>query len=221
MTHRSNRIWGKIMIYAGVLTLLISAGLLAYNIWNENRAADSTARVVPLLLKQIDDYKKDNDSGAGSPVAAQAEDDLPSDQTQDDNYDPDNTPLSALLDGERYIGILSIPVLSLELPINYTWDYNRLKITPCRYAGGINDSLVIAGHNYKNHFNPLNKLRKGDSVMLTDMAGVEHFYIVEKIETMGATDIDGMLDSSYDLTLFTCNYSGMARVAVRCVTHNP
>ena len=221
MTHRSNRILGKIMICAGVLTLLISAGLLAYNIWNENRAAESTARVVPLLLKHIDEHKKSNDPGADSPVAGQAEDGLPSEQTQDDYYDPENTLLSAPIGGERYIGILSIPVLSLELPINNNWDYNKLRKTPCRYAGGINDSLVIAGHNYKNHFNPLNKLRKGDSVMLTDMAGVEHFYIVEKTETMSATDIDGMLDSSYDLTLFTCNYSGMARVAVRCVRHNP
>ena len=222
MTHRSNRLWGKVLICAGVLVLLVSAGLLAYNIWDNNRAAESTARVTRLLFEQIEVNKKNRDPGTDSPVVGESEDDLSSEQPQDDNNnDTEDTSVSASLDGERYIGILSIPALSLELPINYSWDYNKLKKTPCRYAGGINDSLVIAGHNYRNHFNPLTRLRKGDSVKLTDMAGVEHFYIVEKIETMSATDIGGMLDSSYDLTLFTCNYSGMARVAVRCVRHNP
>ena len=222
MTRRFDRFWGKIMISAGVLVLLVSAGLLAYNIWDNNRAAESTARVTRLLFEQIEISGKNHDSGLDSPTAGQSEEDLPPEQTQDDNFlDSANTPVSALFDGERYIGILSIPSLSLELPVNYNWDYNKLKKTPCRYAGGINDSLVIAGHNYRNHFNPLTRLRIGDSVMLTDMAGVEHLYKVEKIETMSATDIAGMLDRSYDLTLFTCNYSGMARVAIRCVRHNP
>ena len=222
MIHRSDRIWGKIMICAGVLILLVSAGLLAYNIWDNNRVAGSTARVTRLLFEQIEVNKKNHDPGADPVDDVQAEDGLPLEQSQDDdNHDTENKPILVELDGEKYIGILSIPALSLELPINYSWDYNKLKKTPCRYAGGINDSLVIAGHNYRNHFNPLTRLRNGDSVKLTDMAGVEHFYIVEKTETMSATDISGMLDNSYDLTLFTCNYSGMARVAVRCVRHNP
>jgi len=222
MVRRSDRIWGKVMICAGVLTILISAGLLAYNILSENRAAESTARVTRLLLEHIEDYKKNHDPGIDPSSYGHADDDLQSEHLQDDNnYDPENTALFLEPNGERYIGLLSIPVLSMELPINYSLDNNKLKDTPCRYAGGINDSLVIAGHNYRNHFSPLAKLRKGDLVKLTDVAGVEHMYIVEKTETVSATDISGMLDSSYDLTMFTCNYSGMARVAVRCVKHNP
>ena len=31
-----------------------------------------------------------------------------------------------------------------------------------------------------------------------------------------ATDIEGMVHSGYDLSLFTCNYGGKARVTVRC-----
>ena len=30
------------------------------------------------------------------------------------------------------------------------------------------------------------------------------------------SDIDGMVNSGYDLSLFTCNYGGKARVTVRC-----
>jgi len=111
--------------------------------------------------------------------------------------------------------------LSLELPVNDSLSENRLKETPCRYAGAIDDSLVIAGHNYSKHFGSLSKLVKGDIVTLTDAAGVDNLYMVEKIETVNATDIDVMLDDSFGLTLFTCNYSGRARVAVRCVKHDP
>jgi len=209
MKRKSDYIWGKIMIYTGVLVLLISAGILAYNIWDENRAADSTARINQIMTEHIENNIKNRDS---------IEDPLYTDP--EDNNDSDNTPLFIEINGERYIGILNIPVLSLELPVNYILSDRRLKETPCRYAGDINTSLVIAGHNYRRHFSPLAKLRNGDSVTLTDAGGVNHSYTVDKIVTMNATDIEIMLDSSYELTLFTCNFSGMARVAVRCVKNN-
>jgi len=199
MKHR----WGKFLIYAGALALLISAGIIAYNIWEETRAADSAARVTQIMFEQIEDHKGNHDSGI-EPLSAGSAD------------DSENTPLYIEINGEKYIGILSIPALSLELPVNNSLCDNRLKETPCRYAGGINDSLVIAAHNYRNHFGSLANLVEGDLVTITDAAGVDHPYIVEKVVTMSATAIDVMLDDSYELTLFTCNYSGRARVAVRC-----
>ena len=42
------------------------------------------------------------------------------------------------------------------------------------------------------------------------------FYEVREIYTVAATDIEGMINSGYDLSLFTCNYGGKARVTVRC-----
>ena len=219
MKPRTSYIWGKVLIYAGVLALLMSAGILAYNIRNETRAAKSAARVTQIFFERIEDNKSQN------PVdplhSGQTGDDLPLNQTEDDNNNLENTDLFIEIDGERYIGILSIPVLSLELPINISLNESRLNETPCRYVGNISDSLVIAGHNYRKHFSSLSKLELGDLVILMDAAGVNHLYIVEKLETINATDIDAMLDGSYGLTLFTCNYSGMARVAVRCVKYNP
>ena len=216
----SGYLWGKILIYAGVLALLVSAGILTYSIWDNIRAADSAARLTQLLSMQIRENKRNHDPGNDPLYTGQAEDYSQNEQTQGDN-DPENRPQFIVIDGERYIGLLSIPVFSLELPVNYSCDETRLKETPCRYAGSTNDSLVIAGHNYRKHFGSLSKLVKGDLVTLTDAAGVDHLYIVEKTETVQATDIDVMLDSSYGLTLFTCNYSGRARVAVRCIKHTP
>jgi len=216
MKQKSDYRWGKILICAGALALLVSAGILAYNIWDENRAADSAARLTRILFQQIEENRISEVTGADTPDTGRSEDDLLSELTQDDN-DSESTSVFIEIDGERFIGILSIPALTLDLPVNDNLNEIRLKETPCRYAGAIKNSLVIAGHNYRKHFGSLSKLVKGDLVTLTDAAGADHLYMVEKIETVNATDIAVMLDDSYGLTLFTCNYSGRARVAVRCV----
>ena len=222
MKRKSDFFWGKLSIYAGVLALLISAGIYVYNIWDETRAADTTARVTQILFEQIEDNKKSYDPGTTPLFTGKAEDEIPLEQPEDHiDFVSVNAPLFIELNGEKYIGILSIPALLLELPINNHWNESKLKNTPCRYAGDLNASLVIAGHNYKNHFGSLSKLVKGDTVTLTDAVGAKYLYVVEKVVPVAATDIDAMLDGSYGLTLFTCNYSGMARVAVRCARQNP
>ena len=36
------------------------------------------------------------------------------------------------IDGYDYIGYVEAPVLGLKLPVMAEWDYDRLKIAPCR-----------------------------------------------------------------------------------------
>ena len=213
-------LWGKILICTGALALLASAAILTYNIWDNIRAAGSAARLTKLLSLQIEENRSNAVTETDAPDAVQSEGGLPPGSPEDDN-EPADIPQFIEIDGERFIGILSIPAFQLDLPVNDSIDEARLKETPCRYAGTINNSLVIAGHNYRKHFNPISKLEKGASVILTDAAGVTHLYKVEKTETVNATDITLMLDNSYDLTLFTCNYTGRARVAVRCLLQTP
>ena len=120
------------------------------------------------------------------------------------------------IDGNEYIGYLTIPALGLELPVMAELDSARLETAPCRYYGTPNDNLVIAGHNYSRHFGRLHDLRIEDPIMLTDTAGGKHLYRVCEIEILAGTAITQMLDSGYDLTLFTCTYGGRDRIAVRC-----
>jgi sortase A len=45
---------------------------------------------------------------------------------------------------ESYIGVIQIPSLNLELPVNSEWSYPKLKHSPCRYAGSyLDDTLVM------------------------------------------------------------------------------
>lgn len=123
--------------------------------------------------------------------------------------------------GTRYFGVLDIPKLNLELPIQSEWSYPKLKKSPCVYTGSIQDGgLVILAHNYRKHFGKINTLSIGDVVTLTDATGRKYEYLVEEIFEMEATAVEEMSNSKYDLTLFTCTYGGKARVTVRCVLQN-
>ncbi len=76
------------------------------------------------------------------------------------------------IDGNYYIGVLTIPSLDLSLPVMEDWDDEKLKISPCRYAGSLyQKNLVIAGHNYQRHFNGIEPCRseaRSNSTMRTE-----------------------------------------------------
>lgn len=122
-----------------------------------------------------------------------------------------------LLNGYRYIGVLDVDSLELSLPVMDRWDYERLKVSPCRFAGNVyQDNLVICAHNYAHHFTPLKYVPIGTEVKFTDMEGNTFRYAVSSFETIGPNDVEGMVNGDWDLTLFTCNTSGQTRCAIRC-----
>ena len=135
---------------------------------------------------------------------------------------PSTTPLDpqmpvVMLDGYEYVGYVEIPVLGLKLPVMSEWDYNRLKLAPCRQFGSSRtDDLVIAAHNYESHFGHLKDLSVGEPVTFTDMEGIVNTYCVEKIETLNPNEVDAVQNSGYDLVLYTCTKSGKTRVTVFC-----
>lgn len=119
-----------------------------------------------------------------------------------------------------YAGVITIPDLSLELPVIDQWSYARLKVAPCRQSGAAADGdLVIAAHNYKSHFGYLDRLEPGASVIFTDMEGTVYRYAVEGIRQLApedAEDVSSVFSSEYPLVLYTCTPGGKARVAVFC-----
>lgn len=169
---------------------------LSLFLWNQNedrQAGASAESILPEVIAQI--------GPAGGDGA--------------DPYDPAMT--EKIIDGYAYIGYLTLPSLDLELPVMAEWDYSRLQTAPCRYAGSAKtDDLVIAAHNYSSHFGQIQNLSPGDSVIFTDMDGMVSHYTVEGLELLKPADVAEMTAGDYDLTLFTCNYSGQSRVTVRC-----
>lgn len=69
---------------------------------------------------------------------------------------------------------------------------------------------------YDTHFGKLRELSKGETVIFTDMEGIVSTYCVEKLETLNPDAVDTVLNSGYDLVLYTCTKGGRTRVIVFC-----
>lgn len=187
---------GTFWIVVGVLLIIAACSLAGYNIYDEARAESVRDSVLSELITKtsVDEYLLD--------VQKYPELEMPTEKVQ----------------GNEYVGLLEIPSLGLQLPILSDWSYEGLKVAPCRYEGSAyQGNMVVAAHNYECHFGSIKSLLQGDEVIFTDMDGNRFAYEVVEMEVLEPTAIEEMVNGDWDLTLFTCNYSGQARVTVRCV----
>ena len=115
--------------------------------------------------------------------------------------------------GQNYIGYLTIDSLGLELPVLSQWSYQGLRMAPCRQCGTLDgNDLVIAAHNYPQHFGNLHSLPLGASIRFTDMNGITTDFSVGTVEKVEPNAEDYVLNSSWDLVLYTCTVGGEMRV---------
>lgn len=178
---------GWVCMALGVLCILSAALLALHNRRQAENAAAAAQRTLTRMAETIVSDRQEADDDGGIQV-----------------------------EGERYLGFLSLPAIGVELPVRMEWDMEGLKTAPARYAGSLEGGLVIGAHNYAAHFGGLSRLRQGDAVYLTDGAGALHCYTVERIETLAPESVAEMTDSGWEMTLFTCTYGGQNRVTVRC-----
>ena len=121
------------------------------------------------------------------------------------------------IDGYEYIGYLDMPSLDVKLPVMNTYSEKNLDIAPCRFYGSLQtDDLVIAGHNFRGGFNKLSNIQKGDKLSFTNMDGDVFVYVVKDTEMLDPDQVTDMVQSSWDLSLYTCNYTATQRFTVRC-----
>lgn len=187
---------GTICMILGTVLILAALSLFLWNRREAEQAGEAAADILPQVVEQI------------AETAAEA-------PAPPDPFNPTMT--EAEIDGYLYIGYLSIPALGLELPVMSEWDYNRLNIAPCRYSGSTKtDDLVIAAHNFAQHFGGLSGLTGGEQVIFVDMDNVVSTYTVVAVEILAPTAVEEMTNGEYDLSLYTCTYGGRSRVTVRC-----
>lgn len=200
---RSNKHrFGNICISVGMVLIFGAIGLGMWNLKENYRARMDSERILQELAPIIT-------QNGTEPVHSEETEELV-DLT---DYE---MPVKEI-NGERYIGVLVVPDLELEVPIQDGWDSGKLQVSPCRYSGeAITRNLVICAHNYSTHFGRLKELNKGADVHLVTMKGNVLNYKVELVETLMPTDVAAMKESPYDLTLFTCTIGGATRVTVRC-----
>ena len=169
-------------VILGVFCLIVSVGFVLFNHLEDKKAQEASQVVLHSAQYAIEETDQ---SGP---------------KAETEELTPEMSAIS--VDGYDCIGILSIPVLELELPIFTGWSYEKLKIAPCHYYGSyISGDFVIAGHNYKAHFGRLSELQPQDLIIFTDAEGTIHQYEVFLLETLTANATKEMISSGFDLSL--------------------
>jgi len=194
---------------------------------SDSKKTDKTENTNSIPMDQIEDEHEEAESFDENKSEEESSNENISDESdsepiRDENIDVLSPQMMTTpINGYDCVGILSIPVLELELPVLTDWSYEKLKISPCLYYGSCYEKdFVIAGHNYRSHFGKLGLLQPNDLVLFTDMYGKVHAYEVVLIETLPANATKEMLTSGFDLSLYTCTMSGTSRTTVRCITKN-
>lgn len=175
------------------LTLVVLAGsLFAYNRITDYRAGEKAKDIFSAVVESRDNGAFSTDSNGERIIT---------------------------IDGMKCIGTIEIPSLEIELPVQSEWSKPNLKLSPCRYSGSLLEgSLIICGHNYENHFGKLKYIENGETVLITDATGTQYKYLVSSVVLLGGDDVEEMKNNDgWDMTLFTCDYSGRNRIAVRCI----
>ncbi len=216
---------GVIFVITGAVLILSALSLCIYN----RREAEAAGREAAILLTELQTLMEQavpeepiEPLETTVPAEPVPEETVPEETAKPPEELPEPVPKTpeeklGRLNAEDYIGILTFPTLKLTLPVLSDWDYERLKIAPCRQFGTVGtDDLVVAGHNYTTHFGNLKRLKKGDTVELMTMEKETIVYTVQKIETVGAAEVEKVRDSGYALVLYTCTLEGTTRVVVYC-----
>ena len=216
----------KILTATGTMLILSALFLCVYNIKQSSEAFEQSQEV----LTELKDIIPEPESSSSDEPYEEIETPYQEDYTNpaDDlfaPYEPEPTkeqPAPIELDGNYYCGYITLPVLGLELPVADGWSYEALKYSPCRYSGSsAENNMIIAAHNYNNHFGRIENLNSGDEIIFTDTEGVHHHYQVDNTQYVDGSDVDGMFSGQqqqWDITIFTCTLSGKSRVTVRAVS---
>ena len=195
--------FGVICLLLGIGCLVSAIGLVFYNRWE----ADNAQVVSQAILADVESILEEPPTLPFLP-------DVP-EQSVTETVPAEMATVK--VDGYDCIGILSIPVLELKLPVLADWSYSKLTKAPCHYYGTYYEGdFVIAAHNYDSHFGRLPQLQPGDIVIFTDVSGEDHYYEVVLLETLPPQATQEMIASGFGMSLYTCTPGGGNRVTVRC-----
>lgn len=188
--NKRNR--GKCLVILGTVLIVFSMLFAGYNIHEDIRAGQA-AKLITRKVQALSVNTGTNHSAEPASVE------------------------TVQVEGKSYIGTISIPVLGLDLPVMDSWSMANLKIAPCLYQGTVQENnMIICAHAYRNYFGRIHTLSIGDEITFKDVNDAVTNYQVTEVTLLQASQVQEMTEGDWDLTLFTCNFAGDARVTVRC-----
>lgn len=185
----------RLLIFLGVVLVMSALFLFGKNQREIRQAKKNADRILQELLQEISEEPEDS-----TVVYREMK--------------------KVVIDGDEYIGYLSIPSLDRKIPVMAEWNCDWAKSIPGCYSGSLyTDDFVIAGYRYEHHFGGLGPLNIGTEVDFTDMENHTRHYHVTVIETLQPDTVAGMAmpSGTWDMTIFACVFNGEEKYAVRCV----
>lgn len=208
------KIRGIVLIVLGLAMSISAAVVFAKYEYQAEIAGDNAEILLEALTEEIEVRREVNRYVPVTPEQPTTE--LPKITIQPQT--PPTEQPKATYEGYELVGIFRAPTVGLELPVLDSWNYDLLKIAPCRYSGSPeNGSLILLAHNYKRHFGVLKNAKIGDVMEFCDVNGTVYRYEVAAAEILKKTELERLTASDYDLTLFTCTEGGYSRYVVRCM----
>ena len=118
-----------ILRIAGGLFILAAIGVVIYNLFDEARAGKKSADVMNQMSQIVVETSENTASEAAGISETGAVDEA------DEEDSPERVIMPVVeIDGDPYIGVISIPDLDLVLPVMSGWNYELLKKAPCRLS---------------------------------------------------------------------------------------
>lgn len=208
---------GFLLVALGVIMVAAGLGLHSLQERQDRLAGENSGILLEALAKDIrfnSIYLED--PAASEPSEPVTEAPGPSSSADNSGGQPEEEMPSRTLSGYKLVGILKAPTVGVELPVLANWSYPLLNVAPCRYSGSLETGdLIILGHNYKSHLQPLERIGVGDRIEFTDVNGVAHHFKVASVENIHESDPE-KLASEHPLVIFTCTRDGNHRIVVRC-----
>ena len=187
---------GKLFIIVGVFLILISLTMTFYNKYEDLNAGKQARAALDVFKNEV-------------VVQNHIVESLTTEEVKEMK--------TVNINGDDFIGTITIPSINLELPVLSKFSNSNLKKAPCRYYGNLfTNDLIICAHAYETFFANLIKLKQNDLIFFTDVDGNNYAYEVLEIEILKPTDVDKMVNNEFDLTLYTCTYDNTGRITVRC-----
>ena len=180
---KSKQRLSKALIITGALMLAACAVLMVWNVHQSNKAHQAVQEQLPKVE---------------SAISQRAESSSKNDNTTAPLIEAEKKKMPVVeIDGNDYIGYITIATLGMKLPVMNTYSDYKLNIAPCRYYGSLEtDDLVIAGHNFASSFEKLTQLKEGDEVRFTNMNGQTYVYRGEELRNE-LLQLDKAQDGSY------------------------
>lgn len=189
----------SIFTYIGLLCVTAALLLTSYNLISDFYYGKKANAKVNEILKEIDINVEENNEEVNN--------------IEDYKF---NNLKSYKIDNNYYVGIIEIPSIEITLPVINDSSERSLLIAPGVYVGTpYEPNFVICGHNRITFFSKIKNLTIDDEVYFMDLDGNIFEYKVALKDIIPQENIDEMINSGYDLTLFTCNYDETQRVTLR------